>query len=363
MTVLRVALAVAAAAGLAAPAAAVAATYTFGANLDATPINPAASKCSDPVPAYGVPAGSQSCMASYIGTYPDSLVAPATGTVGVVRVKVGPTTGPMRVNVIRFLFQQNPGDPAHPTSAGPFLEAYGPQFTPAANATTPVAANLPMQEDPTPTPNDGTTIQVIDALALEVQAPNVPLPAFGDAGALSYLVYPGPTQQGLAAPSTNAIPGRLLGTGLGVLMSADLATPAAPIAPIPPPVAPPAPPPAVAPPPTAKFSVPGQSARVKQGVATVPVLCQVVDCSGKLTLQSVAPRATTRAVTRATAKKKTITYGSAKFSAKAGKKTSVKIKLTKSGRALLKHASKATVVAKVTLTTGATTRTKIKLKR
>ena len=332
-----------------------AATYTFGADLEANAPKPQANVCSDAVPAYGVPPGSQSCMESFLG-----LTAPASGTVTRVRVRVGPTTGPMRVNVIRFLFKQNPGDPSHPTSAGPFLEAYGPQFTPAANATTPVTTSLAMQEDPTPPPGDPFTIQVIDVLALEVLAPNVPLPAFADSTALSYLTYPAPTQQGLAAPSTNAIPGTLLGTGLGVLMSADLSTTATPV--VPPPVAPPpgAPPVGTAPAPQVTLGRP--TARVKGGVATVPLVCKVLDCTGKLTLRS--PPAANRAAVRAAASaSKVKTYGSAKFSVKAGKTGSVKIKLTKSGRALLKRRTEAKVTAKVTYASGATTSFRVTLKR
>jgi hypothetical protein len=332
-----------------------AATYTFGADLAANAPSADANVCSDPVPAYGVPAGSQSCMASYLGTYPDGLTAPASGTVTQVRVRVGATTGPMRVDVIRFLFRQNPGDPSHPTSAGPFLEAYGPQFTPAANAVTPVTTSLAMQEDATPPPYDPVTIQVIDVLALEVLAPNVRIPAFVSSTALSYLAYPAPTQQGLAAPSTNAIPGTLLGTGLGVLMSADLSTAATPVTP--PPVAPPPVAPPLGPPPAPQVTLARPTARVKDGVATVPIVCKVLDCSGKLTLRSLPA-----AVRAAASTSKVKTYGSAKFSVKAGKTGSVKVKLTKSGRALLKHRTKAKVVAKVTYASGATTTFQVTLK-
>jgi hypothetical protein len=333
---------------VAAPAAAQ--TATFGADLANIPANNAAgTNCSDPVPAYGVPAGSQSCLATYIGSGLDSLVAPFSGTVGAIRVKVGNTTGPMRVDVVRYLFQQNPGDPAHPTSSGPFLQAYGPTFTPGANATTPVATSLAMQEDPTPAPNDGTTIQVIDALALEVGAPNVPVPVFTDNGALTYLAYPSPTQQSLAAPSYNAIPGRLLTTGFGVLMAADIGVPA--VAPPPPPVAPPAQPPAVAPPPAIPaVNLPRTVFGVRGGAVTIPVQCLVVDCSGRLALQSAAGAGVQAA--SAGSKKKAKTYGTATFTVKAGRTKSVRVKLNRSGRGLLKHHRRATVYARVTFSAG-----------
>ena len=160
-----------------------------------------------------------------IGAGAASLVPPAAGTVTAVRVKVGPVTGKMRVNVIRFLFRQT-GDNAHPFTAGPFLEAYGPEFTPAPNAITTVAVNLPMQVDSTPAPTDLSTIQVIDALALEVETPTTPIPLYSAPGVLSYFSYPGPTAAGVPAPSPNGIAS--LTSGYGVLMNADLTTPTHP---------------------------------------------------------------------------------------------------------------------------------------
>jgi hypothetical protein len=270
-------------------------------------------------------------MASYIGTYPDTLTAPATGTVNAIRVKVGATTGPMRVDVIRFLFQQNPGDPSHPTSAGPFLEAYGPQFTPNANAVTQVATKLAMREDPTPALTDGTTIQVIDSLSLEVEAPNVPVPAFADPapGVLSYVTYPSPTDQNLAAPSFNRIPGTLLSVGAGVLMSADLTTSAPPVT-------------------TPTVNLPGRAFKVRRGATTIPVQCRGADCAGLLALQSGAGAA--RADGKST--KRMSVYGTARFTARAGRTASVAVKLNAAGRALLKHHTQATVYARVTFSSG-----------
>src|SRR4051812_40708623 len=223
-----------------------------------------------------------SCMWSFmgIGAGAASLVPPAAGTVTAVRVKVGPVTGRMRVNVIRFLFRQT-GDNAHPSTAGPFLEAYGPEFTPAPNGVPTVAVNLPMQVDATPAPNDLSTIQVIDALALEVETPTTPIPLYSAPGVLSYFSYPGPTAAGVPAPSPNGIAS--LTSGYGVLMNADLTTADAPVrAPPPTPAGPGgggAAPPAI---PTARL---GRTAvDVRDNALSLPVLCQVVDCSGTVTL-------------------------------------------------------------------------------
>ncbi len=334
----RVALTIAALSGLALPAAAQA--VTFGADLSSLPANDAqAGFCSNPPPGLFYPANSPSCMWSYQGTGANTLVAPASGVVNTVRVKVGATTGKMRVNVIRFLFRQT-GDTAHPFSAGPFLEAYGPEFAPTANAVTTVPVNLSMKEDSTPALTDLTTIQVIDALALEVEAPNVPVPLFSAPGALSYGVYPGPTSQALTAPSPNGLPSTLT-LGLGVLMSADLTPDAGAPAPAPgaPGVAPTLPAPAIPAVRLSKRAVP-----VRKGVATLPIACRVADCSGLVTL---LPRAGAAA-----AKKKPATLGSATFTAKAGKTARVKVKLNRAGKALLKKHRSVKVKARVTFRSG-----------
>jgi hypothetical protein len=323
---------------------------TFGADLNALPAqNAPNTTCAAPPPDAIFGAGSPSCMWSYIGNGTNSLVAPAGGVVNSVRVKVGPTTGKMRVNVIRFLFRQT-GDNAHPFTAGPFLEAYGPEFTPAANAVTSVPTNLSMKEDSTPAPNDLQTIQVIDALALEVEESTVPFPFFTGAGLLTYPVYPGPTSQGVQAPSPNGLP-TFLTYGRGVLMQADL-TPDTPVPAgggnIPPsglpqvlPAAPAAP--ALSPVlPTVRL---GQtSVPVRDGAVTLPIVCQAVDCSGLVTLLSGGARAA--------AAKKPKTLGTARFTAKAGKTVRAKVRLNKAGKALVKRKKKTKVTARVTFTSG-----------
>ena len=89
---------------------------TFGADLAAHPANDnALSTCAQSPPGYFLPQGSASCMWSFqgIGAGAPTLVAPATGTVSRVRVKVGATTGPMRQAA------PTPGPQAVANRAGP----------------------------------------------------------------------------------------------------------------------------------------------------------------------------------------------------------------------------------------------------
>ncbi len=311
---------------------------TFGADLAALPANDTPNTtCAQAPPGLVYPGGSVSCMWSYLGSGSSTLVAPAPGVVNAVRVKVGATTGPMRVNVIRFLFRQT-GDAAHPFSAGPFLEAYGPQFTPTASTVTTVPVNLSMKVDPTPALTDLSTIQVIDALALEVLAPNVPIPYFAAAGALTYPVYPGPTSQNLPAPSPNGLPS--YGTiGYGVLMSADLTPDAG--APAPGPGTTP-----TLPAPTARPTVRlPATGTVRNGATRLPVVCQVADCSGLISLLRGAGAATAAA-------KGLTKLGSAKFSAKAGTTKRVTVKLNRAGKRLVARSRRVKVTARVTFTAG-----------
>jgi len=329
---------------------------TFGADLANLPANNSATAtCAQAPPGldFSGPFGSPSCMYSYqgIGATTDTLTPPGGGVVNAVRVKVGTTTGKMRVNVIRFLFRQT-GDAAHPFSAGPFLEAYGPEFTPTANSITTVPTNLSLKVDGTPLLSDLQTIQVIDALALEVEASNVPIPLFST-GALTYPVYPGPTAQGLPAPSPNGLPS-FSTYGYGVLMNADITldaggpagpTPVTPVTPVTPGALLPV------------VQLGSPTATVQANIARLPIVCQVVDCSGQLTLLQGATAAATT--------KKAVSLGSAKFALKAGAKGTVKVKLNARGRTLVKRSKKLKVTARVTFSSagGKTASYPVTLKR
>ncbi len=106
-----------------------------------------------------------------------SLEPPGTGTVTQVQVAAGPTTGPMEVVVMRSLYS-NTVTPGQPNDACCFPVARSQPFTPAANTITTVPVNLPVKEDPTPPPNDITTIADFDTLGLAVLEPGVPVPLY-----------------------------------------------------------------------------------------------------------------------------------------------------------------------------------------
>ncbi len=316
----------------------IAAVSTFGANLSTAPHQPEFT-CADVALSNLRPASS--CMVSYIGASPNTLSPPASGTATTVRVRSGSVGGPMRINVIRFLFQQT-GDPAHPLSAGPFLEVYGPQFTAAPNSVTSVPVNLPMTVTGAPDPSDKTTIQVIDALALELLDSNTTVPAFDSPGVLSYPSVPGPTSLGVPAPSPNILQ-TFPSINAGVFMNADFTASAQPGGTPPGGTPPGGTPPGGTPGTTAPtVTLPAAPLTVRRGTVGVPVNCVGADCQGQLTL---GPRVA------ATAGKAKV-YGKKTFTVSAGTSKTVRVKLTKAGRKALGKHKKLRVTAAVRFTNG-----------
>lgn len=363
---------VAAFATVAALAPASAGAVTFGADLS-QPVNLPVITCEAGVlnqylGAFWPGTGRSSCLWSSVAIGSTQALTPPTGgTVTTIRVRAGATTGPMQVDVVRFL-TRNTATPGHPEVACCFLQKYGPVFTPQANAITTVPTDLPVQEDPFPGPDDETTIAANDQLALAVLAPNVPVPVFAtqngqnDLNVLSYAWYPAPTPQEVPEPGPNPIGGFADLSGFQVLMNADLDTGgggggAGGAGGVPAAGAPAGGGGPSAPAPLPAVGLPSKSIPVKGNTATVPIQCLVVDCTGTLALQSAQQAGLARAASHSKPKKKhkqptTVTFGSARFSVPAGKTAKVKVKLGAAGRKLLKQHRSVKVWANVTFTAG-----------
>jgi hypothetical protein len=114
-------------------------------------------------------------------TYGNSIVTQ-------VRVAVGQTTGPMEAVVMRGLYE-NTATPGKPIYACCLFMSASPSFTPQVNSVTAVNVDLPMRQDPTPPPEDTTTVAVNDILGLAVLEPGVPVPMYdiGDPATINYL--------------------------------------------------------------------------------------------------------------------------------------------------------------------------------
>jgi hypothetical protein len=136
-------------------------------------------RCADGVPAqapafqgfFFIPAANVSTSCTLI-TFFDGAQVPTSGTVVSANIKVGPVTGPMRFVRARVLFKR--ALPQDVTSCCS-VEEVGPTFTPAPNSVTTVPLNFRMTHDAIPAANDFTPVAQ-DMVALEVLAPNVPIP-------------------------------------------------------------------------------------------------------------------------------------------------------------------------------------------
>jgi hypothetical protein len=338
-----------------------AAAATFGADLNNAPNNP--TTCGEGIfPYFSAPMGSPSCM-YFSGAPGPSSYAPASGTVTAVHVRVGAVTGPMQAVIMRSIYQNKAGDPGHPYFACCFVERYGPVFTPQANTVTTVATSLPVTEEPTPGPDDFSTTAAGDFIALSVLASNVPIPAFGDSRSGYSGYYPAPSEGSTPAPSPNPLTAATDGFGAQVLISADLETgggaPAGG-------GAAPAPTPAPAQAPLPSIAFPKLTIPVKNGTATVPIQCLVVNCAGVLNLQNAQPAGAAGVASKKKAKKpKLVSYGTTGFSLKAGTTGKIKVKLNAAGRKLVKAHKQIKVWANVRFTAGSgrAKSTRITLKR
>lgn len=295
---------------------------------------------------FAAPSGAPTCTWANAGSVNSpqagSFLAPVAGTVTQVRVRVGPVTGPMQVVVLRAFrdfFSTQP--PVCCTEVG-----RTPVFTPAPNAVTTLATALTVRKDVVPDPVNRTL--TFDSLALSVLAPNVPIPAF-DSG----LHDPGNFNSPTAVVYHPAVaPGqeRFLNSGVGgfqVLMDADV-TPSQTGA---------GPAPGGAGQTPAAIALVQRAVSVRNGVAPLLIRCSLTTgrCTGTLLLQS------RRGAAAAAGKRRTVTYGRAKLDVAAGKRATVRVKLSKAGRRQLKrHGSlrawtnvssmgKRTRVARVTL--------------
>lgn len=295
------------------------------------------------------PAGPQSSCTFWSVDPGGVYYAPTSGTVTRVRVQAGPSTGPMQVVVLYTLRQNNPPGPpndGHPVAiSGPYQGPLGPTVQPTApNSVATVDTSLPMIEQAPPPPGDYSSVTRNDFLAISVLDPNTAIPAISDPNAFLKGFAPAPGQ---GNPNASYV-----GGGMGyIALNADLeaGTPAAPGPVVP--VAP-TPPGGGTTPPTGPGPGPGPTVAlrnptvpVRNGVATVPLECRIADCTGLLSLLKAPGRARAAAT-------KPITYGSARFRAKAGKTARVRVKLNRTGRSLLRHHRRVTVAGRVRFTAG-----------
>lgn len=309
--------------GPAVPAASSAAS--FGANLSRPADN--TTTCNDPGWFVYYTFNSCSFNSQDLTTGENAFPPAGQGVVTAVRVKVGPTTGPMQIVVEQALRKDNPGDPGHPTYACCQAINASQVFTPNANAITQIPVNLPVRQDLTPDPSTGYYVD--QHLSLSVLAPNVPIPASIDSNAYYGGHFPA-WQVGDERADTYG------GQGAMILFNADWSQSSN------------------AGPGGGAVTI-GNRATVKGNKVGIPITCQLdATCSGLLQLLGQGALAA--------AKGKVPLYGSISFSVPAHKTATVTVKLNSAGRKLLRKRRSARVAAKVTVG-GATSGSAVTLKR
>ena len=288
------------------------------------------------------------------GNFSESTAAPSgLSVVTRIQVKTGPRVGPMRAAIIRQLGS---------TTVGLTCCHFAGQsqvFTPRRNGVTSVPVRLPLESSIDPA--NGISTQ--DYVGLTVLAPNVPIPGHEPGGVVTNLSPNNPNAGGffphIGPNSGPRVDQNGIG-GLQILIRATLSricgTGAAAGT-------------AEVPSDGASASANGCSPALAVGVGNrsgsslrIPLTCNIslLPCSGRVQLQS---RSNPNAFDAA--KSKRATYASGKVKVGTGKRKTVKLKLTKQGKKLLKRKKKVRVWANVTFGKGAqkvisTQKTKIK---
>jgi len=157
------------------------AAVTVGADLSAPPNNTV--RCEDGWPVTTTTfanSGQASCMLVSVNS---GLSGPrlSAGTVQSATIRVGPITGPMRFVLVRDWAQNTPQGVV---TACCSIELASNPFTPQPNTVTTVALGFPFVAEQVPAAGDTTPVYT-NRLALEILAPDVPIPGYWVSGLLS----------------------------------------------------------------------------------------------------------------------------------------------------------------------------------
>jgi hypothetical protein len=280
------------------------------------------------------------------------------GTISQVSVKVGLTTVPMQVEVLReeleFVEVGTPNVHARVSCCKAIEQSQ--VFTPAANSITNEPVDLPVEVEEHPNPQTG--LLTADILGLSVLADEVPVPAV-DEHALSVFDQAGTDAW---APAITAGQQVLADEATGYLVLMDAVwtpTPSAPPVsnpnptPISTPIAAPSPTPMVVP--TVSFPSAGTLARIKGANALVSLDCGAgTACDGTVSMQSAPTGQIAAVAARRKGKKRrnsqVVTYASGSFDLAAGQSQAVGAKLSSAGKQLARKHKRLRVWINVRLT-------------
>ena len=243
------------------------------------------------------------------------LDVPGDGTVYQVRLRVGSSTGPMRIVVLRTLF-----DPSDISNNHCCVDvAQSSTFTPVENGITTLDVDLPVGEGQES--DNGATVDFLDQIGLSILEDGVTIPAIDETSLEATEQDPVVT---FNAPAMTLGASQLAGNPDGYEL--DMQATWYPTGQSP-----------------ARVVFAGPVARVTANDALVNVDCDNAPCDGTVTVSSPPVATDSAATAKASAP---ITYASGAFKLAAGMSSAVPAKLTASGRALVR----AHTTAKVTIT-------------
>jgi hypothetical protein len=295
---------------------------TFGASLSqapdvtfdcsvipyATPIPSPATSCTWGTPLFDV--SSQSA---------GGLDAPGNGDVYQVKLRVGASTGPMQLVVLRTLF-----DPNDLSSNQCCVDvAQSSVFTPVANGITTLNVDLPVGEGQES--DNGATVDFLDQIGLSILEDGVAVPVIDETGLEATEQQP---VVNFNAPALSLGESQLAGDPDGYEL--DMQATWYPSGQSP-----------------ATIVFPARTDSVKGNNALVRVGCTSAPCDGTVTVTGPPVATKAAAIARAS---KSVTYARGAFKLTAGATSDVPAKLTSKGRALAgKHRKlKVTITVKLT---------------
>jgi hypothetical protein len=238
------------------------------------------------------------------------LDVPGTGTIYRVKLRVGASTGPMQLVILRTLF--DPHDIVNNVCC--VAQARSSIFTPVINGITTLNVTLPVGEDDSPT----ASVDYLDQVGLSILKDKVTIPLINHTGL--------PIQN--QPVDTYNEPAMTLGE------SQKAADPAGYVLDMQALWYPPGQSPAT-------VTLPAQPVKISGTNAAIPIGCTRAPCAGSVTIQSLPPARAAGDRAGAASAPKRVTYASGRFSLTAGTTKSVPAQLTSAGRTLAKkHTSK-----------------------
>ncbi len=274
----------------------------------ATPIRSPGTSCTWGTPLFDVSSPSAG-----------GLDAPGNGNVYEVKLRVGSSTGPMRLVVLRTLF-----DPNDLSSNQCCVDvAQSSVFTPVANGITTLNVDLPVGEGEES--NNGATVDFLDQIGLSVLEDGVAIPAINETSLAATEHQP---VVNFNAPAMTLGASQLAGDPDGYEL--DMQATWYPTGQSP-----------------AMVVFPTRADKVNGNNALVNVGCDNAPCDGTVTV--TGPPVATNAAVVAKASK-SVTYATGTFKLAAGASSTVPAKLTSMGRVLARKHEKLNVTITVKLT-------------